>query len=387
MQLKLATIALALVALTVAGCGKSDETAPLQGSASSDSSQAAADLGFPTFATKNTTRVGGSDATANAAATARAIYPGGSKAGFPDVVAVAPSDDWRVALASAALEADPINAPLLLSGEDLPAASADALKALNPRGLARLRGAQVIQIGDVSVPSDLKVAHVSGKGPADIAVALIKLRRRVTRQGTNDFLVVSMDAPQYAMPAAAWAARSGDPILFVNSDGIPEATRQAIKARTAANVYLLGPTNAINTSVQKQLTKLGAKVTRIGSKDPVANAVSFARFADGAFGWGVVDPGHGLVFARSDDPAEAAAAAALSSSGTYGPLLILPSAKGPPKALSNYLLDIQPGYRGDPVRGVYNHGWIVGDKKAISVDTQARIDSLLEIVPITTNLP
>jgi hypothetical protein len=31
------------------------------------------------------------------------------------------------------------------------------------------------------------------------------------------------------------------------------------------------------------------------------------------------------------------------------------------------------------VRGVYNHGWIVGDDHAISVATQARIDSLLEI--------
>ena len=50
-----------------------------------------------------------------------------------------------------------------------------------------------------------------------------------------------------------------------------------------------------------------------------------------------------------------------------------------PAPLQDYLLDIQPGYDQDPVRGVYNHGWLIGDESAISVDVQARIDSLLEI--------
>jgi hypothetical protein len=37
------------------------------------------------------------------------------------------------------------------------------------------------------------------------------------------------------------------------------------------------------------------------------------------------------------------------------------------------------------VRGVYNHGWIVGDERAISVATQSRIDSLLEIKKAQTS--
>ena len=53
-----------------------------------------------------------------------------------------------------------------------------------------------------------------------------------------------------------------------------------------------------------------------------------------------------------------------------------------PRPLQEYLLDVQPGYDDDPVRGVYNHGWIVGDEKAISVDVQSRIDALLEIQPV-----
>ena len=57
-----------------------------------------------------------------------------------------------------------------------------------------------------------------------------------------------------------------------------------------------------------------------------------------------------------------------------------------PEPLQNYLLDIQPGYdaQTDPVRGVYNHGWIIGDESALAAAVQARIDTLLEIQPVDT---
>ena len=47
-----------------------------------------------------------------------------------------------------------------------------------------------------------------------------------------------------------------------------------------------------------------------------------------------------------------------------------------------YRFDLQPGYRGDPVRGVYNHAWLIGDEKAISTAVQAKLDSMLEIAPV-----
>ena len=97
----------------------------------------------------------------------------------------------------------------------------------------------------------------------------------------------------------------------------------------------------------------------------------------------MVDPGHGLVFANSTRPLDAAAAAPLSASGKYGPLLLVDQASPLPPALVQYLLDIEPGYEKDPVRGVYNHGWLVGDTGAISVGDQARIDTLLEIAPVS----
>ncbi len=116
----------------------------------------------------------------------------------------------------------------------------------------------------------------------------------------------------------------------------------------------------------------------------MTSAIAFARYHDGAFGWGVVDPGHGLVFANTRYPQDAAAAAPLSAAGTYGPLLVLTDAGVLPVPLQNYLLDIQPGYDTDPVRGVYSHGWMIGDESSVSAAVQARIDSLLEIQPVDT---
>ena len=48
---------------------------------------------------------------------------------------------------------------------------------------------------------------------------------------------------------------------------------------------------------------------------------------------------------------------------------------------------MQPGYRRDPVRAFYNHGWVMGDEAALSVASQSRIDSLLEIVPVNESEP
>jgi hypothetical protein len=199
-------------------------------------------------------------------------------------------------------------------------------------------------------------------------------------------LVVSADAPAFAMPAAAWAAKAGDPVLFVRRDEVPAETRAALLSHDQPHIYVVGPPSTISASTLDALKRLGT-VKRIGAEDPTASAIAFARYVDPSFGWGVVDPGHGLVFARTDRPLDAAAAAPLSVSGSYGPLLVVTSATSLDGALGQYLLDIQPGYTRDPVRGVYNHGWLIGDDRAISVATQARIDSLLEIKKAQTTSP
>ena len=121
---------------------------------------------------------------------------------------------------------------------------------------------------------------------------------------------------------------------------------------------------------------------RVSGEDPVTNAIALARYADGGFGWNVNDPGHGFVVARCDSPLDAAAAAPLSASGTWGPLLLTDSADTLPAALRGYLLDVKPGYTTDPTRAFYNHVWVIGDQEAIDVSQQAEIDELAELAKI-----
>lgn len=383
-------LAALLVALLAVGCGRNssddgdrqERTTPTTGAKGTETT-AATDLGFPTFATKNTTRIGGADPIADAAAAARAVYSGASRITRPKAVVLADDADWRVGLAASVLMASPIRAPLLYAhgADDLPAATASALTALAPTGSKDAGGAQVVRIGDVPVPQGLKTTDLKGADAFAIARAIDAFQAAARGTTSDRVIVVGVDDPAYAMPAAAWAAKAGDPILFTNKDALPADTKAAIAAHQQPKIYVLGSKATVSEKVMTQLKRLGSP-TRITGADPAASSVAFARFQDGSFGWGVVDPGHGFVFANGSRPGDAGAVAPLSASGTYGPLLVSDSADQLPRALSGYLLDVQPGYTRDPVRGVYNHGWIVGDESAFSVGVQSTIDSLLEIVPV-----
>lgn len=340
------------------------------------------DLGFPSFATKNTTRVAASDPVAVAAATARAVYPGLTPESRPGAVALVDRRDWRTALAASVLMSGPVRAPLLFSdgAQKLPKASETALEAMDPKGSKPAGGAEVVRIGSVPRPDGRKTTDVAGTDPFALAQALDAFQAAARGRTSDRVMIVSADEPAFAAPAAGYAAKSGDPILFARKDTLPPQTVAALKTHQNPKIYVLGPTKVIGSEVTKELRKLGT-VTRVGDADPIRNAIAFASFADTDFGWGVVDPGHGMVFARSDaDPALAAAAAPLSASGTYGPLLLNASAQTIDAPLATYLKGVQPGYATDPVRGVYNHGWLVGDLGAMSETFQARLDSLLEIM-------
>jgi hypothetical protein len=387
-------LAVLLLVLAVSGCGGGGDggsstptkSQPVIG-AKGDEKQAenSVGLGFPIFATKNTTRVAGADPVADAAGVARAVYPARTEESSPKAVVVVDQADWRAAISAAQLMARPLRAPMVFSdGGDMPAASEEALQELAPSGSDKLDGAQVIRVGEAGArPEKRRIKDVRGSSSASLAQAIDKLQTEAAGDATRDLLVAPADSPEFAMPAAGWAARSGEPVLWTLKDSLPAETRTAIQAHPKARIHVLGPPEAISEKVIGELSKLG-RTKRISGPDPIQNAIAFARYSDGTFGWNVVDPGHGLVFANSSRTLDAPASAALSGSGQYGPLLLLSEAGALPEPVQEYLLDIQPGYDKDPVRGVYNHGWLMGDESAISGDVQSRIDALLEIQPVDT---
>jgi putative cell wall binding repeat protein len=339
-------------------------------------------LGFPALATKNTTRVGGKDAVADAGAVAVAVYPSRSTTTRPAIVSIVNEDDWRSGIAASVLMAAPLRAPVLFSGrDDVPEATREAINTLAPRGSADAKGAQALRVGDVAAPGNIRATSVSGRDAFALAESIDSFKTEVAGEPSPRILIASGDDKSFAMPAAAWAAKSGDPVLFAQRNNLPAPTVRAIKRHEQPALYVLGPPSVISDSVIAKLRKLG-DVKRIAGPTAVENAIAFAKYTDGDFGWGLQDPGHGLVFANVDRPQDAAAGAALAAAGKYGPLLLLDSASELPTPLENYLLDIQPGYRFDPVRGVYNHAWLMGDEHAISVDLQAHVDQLMEIVKV-----
>ncbi len=390
-------VVLALVFIVVAivgssGGGSKDESSATPAPApaasgnagDSSSSQTAEQLGYPGFATDNTTRVGGSDPAANAAGAALAVFPSTAANQQPAAVTLVNEEDWAGAIAASVLMAPPVRAPLLFSTPgELPEASEEALAALDPQGSKDTGGASLFAIGTVSLPSGAgKTSRVDSGDPASTAAQIATLRERLSGSPPEHIVIASSSRPDFAMPAAAWAARSGDPVLYAEAGKLPPPTAAVLKEHPKSPVFVLGPEAAISKEVLGEIAKVSKRVKRVAGADPVANAVALARYRAGSFGWNINDPGHGFVLARSDSPADAAAAAPLSAAGTWGPLLLTDSADTLPADLRSYLLDVKPGYTTDPTRAFYNHVWVIGDEEAIGVDQQAEVNELAELAKI-----
>jgi hypothetical protein len=467
--------AVLLLGAALAGCGKSLPVESPSRGAEVTTVAGTGQLAASGLATKNTTRIGGGDPVANAAAVALATNPGLTPATRPQAVVLVNDRDWSAALAAAALASAPLRAPLLYSeGNVLPALSAEALAALKPTGAALLGGVQVIEVGTSAAPAGYRTSTLSGGqsgglgdgertghtpadggaqggeeptngagagggsadgaetaggpaggtanggGPAGgttnsgvstggaqagaaaaLAARIERLVARIHGRAPRRVIVVGADGPPaLAMPAAGLAAESGAPILPVDAAGIPRATRRVLARLHRPVIYAVGPPAAVSHAVLAELARLGP-VRRIypgpgavgtagpgtSGEDPANNAIAVARFSDGPFGWDVEQPGHGLVFANASQPLDAPAAAPLSASGDYAPLLLLEHPNQVPPALSRYLSDIRPGYSEAPeseypaVRGAYNHGWLIGGGEAITATVQAELDAMLEISP------
>jgi hypothetical protein len=377
-HLRAAALALVLCG-ALAGCGKT--LSPQAVEHGSGPMAAVGSQGAGGLSTKNTTRLGGSGSAIDAAAVAVAVYPGLTAATRPQAVVLVDSGDWPAALAASVFASAPLRAPLLYSSAStLPEASTQALRVLKPTGARALGGTQVMRIGEGGAPPGYLTRSVTGKDSAALAVAIERVSSALHGRTPGKLIVTAADGPPtMTMPAAGLSAQTGAPILFVEKSGIPPATAAELARLGKSSLYLVGPSTVVSESVARGLERYGS-VTRIAGSTPASNAIAVARFTDGSFGWGVVEPGHGLVFANVLRPLDGPAAAPLSAIGDYGPLLLLESPDRLPSALGSYLSDLQPGSPpSGPVHGVYNHGWLIGDEGAISATTQARLDSILEI--------
>jgi hypothetical protein len=388
----------------LAGCGKGTQSQnPSEAARSAGLLKHEAIPGAVSVVTTNTTRLGGAGAASDAAGVARAVFAGLTASTRPTAAVLVDARDWPAALAASSLASAPLGAAILFSeGATLPAASSLALRALNATGAPSLGGASVIAIGAAArAPAGTGAFDVSTTGANDpasaatTAVAIERVLARASGVAPRSVIVVDAEAPRaLQMPAAGLAAESGAPILFIGATAVPRATASVLAHLRRPSIYLIGAT--VPAAARAALSQYGAVAlvepharahpTATARPSPAANAIAVARFVAGTFGWGVHEPGHGLVFANASRPLDAPAAAPLAAHGDYAPLLLLEDSGSVPALLARYLGNIQPGYSETtpPTRSSYNHGWLIGDESAISVRVQAELDTMLAVIPRST---
>ena len=212
-------------------------------------------------------------------------------------------------------------------------------------------------------PSGYKTAVVEGDDAYERAAAVDRFFSAARGRPSPNVVLYSGDEAEWAMPAAAWAARSGDAALPVERDSVPTPIRQARCASTSARTSTCSaPSRSSPTRWSRSSRRAWrARSTAWQGPTPVENAIAFARYRQGDFGWGVEVPGYNFTVASTTRPLDAAAAASLATRGVFAPLLLTDRAADLPPALESYFLSVQPGYEDDPGQAVYNRVWILGD--------------------------
>ena len=259
---------------------------------------------------------------------------------------------------------------------------------MRPTGASALDGAQLILLGSsIEAPAGYRARAAATTDPYALAASVAKLL--AIARGTSPRQVIVVDAdgpPALAMPAAGLSAQTGAPILFVTPAGVPAATATELRS--------LGTARDLHGRVDRDRRSLrspsfsaserssASRPAPVKTPPPPATrspsrASPTARSA-GASAKRATVSRSSTRRARSTRPPPRS----LSATGDYAPLLLLEDATGVPSPLSHYLSDIQPAApHSQPVKGVYNHGWLIGDERAISATTQAELDAMLQIVP------
>jgi MFS family permease len=356
-----------------------------------------------TWNQKNVARVGAAHDAETAGFILQTTYPATRAENRPATI-ITVADDWRVALAATSLIAAPSNAALIIysppgvdantdrevgrlttltapSPSARPTAESQPVSSPSP-GLSSGRPA-TLAIGVFSESEE----SIPPGDPATIAAAIDERHARAEGGvGPNVIVVGSESDYRWALPAGAYAAKTGTPILFVSKDSVPQPTASALQTRGgAAHIFVLGPDSAVSGSVFDQLKQFGT-VERIAGDDYVENAVRFAEFRDPGvdFGWGRSGRGPrrwavtNTILVNGDRWQDGVLAAHLARRGKTGALLFTERERIPP-AVDNYLWRQRPVFANTPAEGPFNHIWIVGSFDRISYGAQAWADYSQEI--------
>lgn len=163
--------------------------------------------------------------------------------------------------------------------------------------------------------------------PVDAAVALSESR---FAEGEAESAVIARD-DLFADALAGSALAGAYPVLYVEDDGVPEATRTELERVLAddAVVYLLGGDQAVSPEVAEEFEDVAAEVIRLAGADRIGTALAIAERAvalAAATGDDLEEVGEDappVFLARSDEWADAIAIAG-PAAAQGAPVLLTP---------------------------------------------------------------
>ncbi len=118
----------------------------------------------------------------------------------------------------------------------------------------------VYLVGGASAPSELQVGGAARGPPRRRSpTRSTSCAQRLIEGEPEHIVIASSDKPAYAMPAAAWAARSGDPVLFSGARRGARGDPRRARRHRGVPVYVLGPESVIS---EEALREIGAGLAR-----------------------------------------------------------------------------------------------------------------------------
>lgn len=253
------------------------------------------------------TRLAGANRVATAATIALERLAGGDDAA--PTVLLANAATFPDALAGSALAGHVeglegvVDAPLLLTGADeLPEATAQALRELSARRVVLMGGAAAISDSvEQQLDEDYDVVRVAG--PNRFATAAEAARRLAanagglgTVGGATTVIVASGERFPDALAAGPLGYANALPILLTEAERLPEATAAVIEELAPEQALVVGGTAAVSAEVAAAIGDAGVQIQRVAGPTRTATA---ARLADFAITQGLLDA-NDAALARGD---------------------------------------------------------------------------------------
>jgi hypothetical protein len=363
--------------LAAGGCGSGG------GQTSATSGGRTKTIDNPVEIGRNVVRIPGiSPADVSSAAVLAAFDPSRTRL-RPEGWVLIPDDDWQDAVLGAQFAAPPVSAGLLaIDRQYIPPGPGDLLARIEPRGFPKANGLEVLVLdkagSDVYVDlQDLKLKPTALTGkPFKLAATLVPFRGGWAGGYSDTIAVVSAQARDYALPAAAWSAYSGDTLAFVTRDSVPAATRSLLRQREKLRlrkpaIYVIGPPSVVSDAVLSDLGQYGT-VKRVAGRDAVETAVALARYHDPStgFGWGIRRGPASMSLVSTEHWANAIGALSFAANGPQAPMLLTSNAKALPASVSRYLSSLRGRKPGQ--------AYVFGEKDVIGGAVLKSLDDLLD---------